>query len=544
MILVNLCYTVLEYIKHEQLIIIILEMNIESLGTLACIISLLLCISFIDSKQGDNCPRQCQCNRGMWMCGNQNITEWTLQDLVLEGDPTKAIELDLKNNLIAEFPSGAFVGFKKLKEINLGANFLTKPPKNISQFIPSLEKLQLVTNRISSINKHDFLGYGSINYLDIFGNNITEIHPYTFENIPELRKLFAEGNFLKILEKGIFAGLNNLQWVTFQGNQIETISSGLFDNTPNLKRVWLGHNKLKSLPGGLFKCMEILDLKQNQLEDESIPTGAFCAETLVLNGNNLTTLKKEWFDTTDITYEITLFDNPIHCDCSVHETYNMLRKKANNDFFLDGKCASPPQLKGKELEEVFTNNLVNCTACSLNECQNNATCHEVDPATQDIDTYTCNCTTDKYYGKFCQNENYCYMSPCVNNGTCANTNTTFICACKDGYIGKNCEVEQPCFFNNPCLNNGTCIYLNGTFNHMCICMDGFTETNCQLVQDKNDNGLTPGLIVLIVLILLTLAAIVGVYLYNKRTGTLFGRKTSVTESTPLSEELKLGTTNT
>ena len=129
------------------------------------------------------------------------------------------------------------------------------------------------------------------------------------------------------------------------------------------------------------------------------------------------------------------------------------------------------------------------------------------------------------------------MSPCVNNGTCSNTNTEFMCACEKGFIGERCEVEQPCFFNNPCLNNGTCIYLNGTSNHMCTCVDGFSGKNCQLNQDDDDDddGLAPGYIVLIVLIVLAFVAVLAVYLYKKRNA---GDKATIAENTPLSGKVQ------
>lgn len=284
-------------------------------------ISLSLC--FLGLSQGNNCPEQCQCIRGKWTCSKQNLTEWTLKDLLLKGDPTTVKELDLKNNLITNFPSSAFVNFTKLEEINLAGNLLTKPPKNISNFIPSLKILELNKNLISSISREDFQGYGSINHLDIFENNISEILPYTFRNLPELRKLFAEGNSLEVLQKDAFAGLDKLVWVTFQGNQIEHMDSSVFDNIPGLERVWLGNNRLKSIPVGLFKnsSLTILDLKQNQLTDKGISPDTFSTDSVNLSQNNLTTLRKEWFSSATITYEINVSDNPILCDCALYETY-------------------------------------------------------------------------------------------------------------------------------------------------------------------------------------------------------------------------------
>ena len=35
--------------------------------------------------------------------------------------------------------------------------------------------------------------------------------------------------------------------------------------------------------------------------------------------------------------------------------------------------------------------------------------------------------------------NECEEQPCQNNGSCANTNGTYICNCTSGYNGTNCE---------------------------------------------------------------------------------------------------------
>ena len=125
---------------------------------------------------------------------------------------------------------------------------------------------------------------------------------------------------------------------------------------------------MTSLPDGLFnnsKELFILELKNNQLVDDGIPPNTFHADELDLSGNNLTTLKKEWFGV--IKYEVKVNDNPIHCDCILYETYRVLMNRTDeDDFMLIGKCVSPPHLKGKELEDVYGNNLINCTACSLN----------------------------------------------------------------------------------------------------------------------------------------------------------------------------------
>ena len=70
-------------------------------------------------------------------------------------------------------------------------------------------------------------------------------------------------------------------------------------------------------------------------------------------------------------------------------------------------------------------------------------------------------------------------------------------------------------FTNPCQNNGTCLYVNGTNSYNCVCQDSFSGVNCTLVYKKED-GLAPGFIVLIVLVMLAFVGVVLGYLYWKR----------------------------
>jgi hypothetical protein len=53
--------------------------------------------------------------------------------------------------------------------------------------------------------------------------------------------------------------------------------------------------------------------------------------------------------------------------------------------------------------------------------------------------------------------NLCDSSPCLNGGTCVQTNSTsWICQCMCGFTGTRCEsVVNECL-NSPCLNGGTC----------------------------------------------------------------------------------------
>lgn len=58
----------------------------------------------------------------------------------------------------------------------------------------------------------------------------------------------------------------------------------------------------------------------------------------------------------------------------------------------------------------------------------------------------------------------CAKDPCMNNGKCSNTQTSFECDCIDGFSGDRCDVT-PCS-SKPCLNDGK--KLKKIFTNICL----------------------------------------------------------------------------
>ncbi|XP_078702689.1 uncharacterized protein LOC144928343 [Branchiostoma floridae x Branchiostoma belcheri] len=83
-----------------------------------------------------------------------------------------------------------------------------------------------------------------------------------------------------------------------------------------------------------------------------------------------------------------------------------------------------------------------------------------------------------------QDVNECTANPCHEFADCTNTDGSYTCTCRDGYMGngKNCtgRCGQPCGENGECRNTGT-IY-------ECVCNDGFEGDglNCTDHDECND----------------------------------------------------------
>jgi Notch-like protein len=85
-------------------------------------------------------------------------------------------------------------------------------------------------------------------------------------------------------------------------------------------------------------------------------------------------------------------------------------------------------------------------------------------------------------GKNCEVDiDECLSSPCENNGNCTDGDNRYICACKDGFMGDNCETstnDDECDVS-PCQNNGKCRHQEESGLYACDCMSGYTELICE-----------------------------------------------------------------
>ncbi|CAH3141405.1 unnamed protein product [Porites lobata] len=87
--------------------------------------------------------------------------------------------------------------------------------------------------------------------------------------------------------------------------------------------------------------------------------------------------------------------------------------------------------------------------------------------------------------RYCGNAGFdpCKASrPCQNGATCVNNNGDYICRCKPGYQGRNCEQDVNECNSRPCRNGGTCQNLPGSYR--CQCKPGFLGKQCEIVFDE------------------------------------------------------------
>ena len=83
----------------------------------------------------------------------------------------------------------------------------------------------------------------------------------------------------------------------------------------------------------------------------------------------------------------------------------------------------------------------------------------------------------------CTKKDLCQSNPCLNGGTCTQTEQDFTCVCPPGRQGRLCDEEgDPCS-PTPCQNGGVCSGSTGS-DFSCTCQPGFSGRECQVDIDE------------------------------------------------------------
>lgn len=226
----------------------------------------------------------------MWLSlDNNNLKKITDESLIAL---TELVHINLSFNRIAMFPPTIFIAeiHKKLKEIDLSYNLLTKVYTNSFDSLLNLHTVRLSSNRIVSLDHH------------------------SFHNLPELKYVDLTHNFLRNISENVFTFLPKLLQLDLMYNHLEHLTFKIFKHASNESmplRLNISHNRISTLDGEINSFLYIysIDATSNYLNDsQSFRYLGYSLKELILRRNSFTILNNHAFndlynlDWLDISY--------------------------------------------------------------------------------------------------------------------------------------------------------------------------------------------------------------------------------------------------
>lgn len=214
----------------------------------------------------------------MWLSlDNNNLKKITDESLITL---TELVHINLSFNRIAMFPPTIFIAeiHKKLKEIDLSYNSLTKIYTNTFDSLVNLHTVRLASNRIQSLDMHSFHNLPALTYVDLTHNLLRNISENVFTFLPRLLQLDLMYNHLEQLTFKIFKHASN-------------------ESMP--LRLNISHNRLSTLDGEINSFLYIysIDATSNYLNDsQSFRYLGYSLKELILRRNSFTILNNHAFN--------------------------------------------------------------------------------------------------------------------------------------------------------------------------------------------------------------------------------------------------------
>ncbi|KAL3289441.1 hypothetical protein HHI36_022866 [Cryptolaemus montrouzieri] len=174
--------------------------------------------------------------------------------------------------------------------------------------------------------------------LDLSNNALDSIQADTFKFLGLMQKLNLNNNNLVFIEENAFTSLTNLKILYLSGNRISSAiedANGVFHNLTKLTKFHIANNGIKSVNRNAFLGLTSL----TQLD---------------LTNNNISSIQENPFAEVPNLMDLYLNTSSLLCDSNLRWFYHWLK---GHRFKILTICAFPPELNGKNLQEIDVNDL-------------------------------------------------------------------------------------------------------------------------------------------------------------------------------------------
>ncbi|XP_062377878.1 uncharacterized protein LOC134066533 [Sardina pilchardus] len=330
--------------------------------------SVVVFVTSLDSE--GRCPLPCRCEGTLRYCDKAGLAA-VPQDLIGSSGlslrynhllclPQAALSrlntlqwLFLGHNQIQSLDERAFLGLRRLKELELSVNHLRLLPNRTFRPLPNLRLLDLSTNQVSALSASQFRGLRKLMVLRLRRNWLTSLPVRVFQDLRKLRVLDLGENRLQTLARNAFVGLLSLTELRLDRNRLNRVNLGLFARLTSLRSLDLSQNKAAWLGRTLhwhWASLEHLDLSRNRLEwvEPTAFHGVPRLKSLLLHSNHLQVLDLNILQNWVSLENLTLSGNPWDCGrniCTLAAWLGHYRGRRDNGPV----CSMPEEAEGENV---------------------------------------------------------------------------------------------------------------------------------------------------------------------------------------------------
>ena len=300
---------------------------------------------------------------------------------------TRLRSLDLSYNQLQNLSNGVFEELTKLQELNINHNQIGQIDHYVFDPVPNLHTLSLEGNRLTELNSSWFDSLLHLKTLSADSNEISTLYSDTFGHLKSLNSLSLRDNHIRTLEKAAFSGLDQLQSLYLDDNYLSSIPARIFSGFKGLKVLSLNKNPVVNLPLDSFSQIHVTEIHLSYMPFlQSVEAAAFHIlpnllrlemhdnqelvyidedaflnvqnlQLLRMHGNALQGLSSNIANALPNLEELTLYDNPILCDCNarwlqIYLPFNDTVDNSSTASYYQVLCSSPPELAGHLLQEI------------------------------------------------------------------------------------------------------------------------------------------------------------------------------------------------
>ena len=291
-----------------------------------------------------------------------------------------------------QFPS--FSGNSELTHLNLYRYTILLNDSRINSShisgFSNLEYLRLHPLNRGKLSNNAFTGLTSLTQIYL-RNIVISDYVNTLSPLVSLRSLIiidcgvSDISFLKQTP-----WLYGLTYIAFNSNNIKSFPADTFKNYTQLEILDTGYNSISVINKFYSKNLKAIYLYNNQITH--IPEDTFrdtpLLSSISLQANNIMKLFSRTFEHLYYLRYIGVYNNPLHCDCTLKWMYNLTQEY--DIYIKKPRCATPPQHEG--ISALNSSLYTNCSEELSYQCFNRTISCPVGSYCQDTrDSYKCVC---------------------------------------------------------------------------------------------------------------------------------------------------------